>query len=319
MNNQSSNHNVNCDLVFERLTRSSFPALTSVENESAQDDAIVKHLQSCRSCREFAEAMQPAAELFHESMQCQEDLPACRIDFSKLEILPTNRATTAANSSVSPWNLTTESDSDQEQSPYIGDFLGDSSNTTQNRIPSQNKSTAPSKALAHPMSDLHVESSLQVARAMNHSDRIMIVAVLLIGVVFGCAINFGFQRQFAKQSARSYEAKIQAMVDAGRGTSSRTPAQVGAEAPKRDFPLVLAGNSKEVKNLIQNASCNSAHLVVTLAESSIGFSGMQTQNSAVLHDLCCSKCHQVRGMLEKGTNADAIKLCTACHVAHPQG
>lgn len=63
---------MNCDQVFDILTRGPFP--------TGQDyDAWVEeHLSGCRECRRLAEALQPALELFEESVTPEEgrNLPA---------------------------------------------------------------------------------------------------------------------------------------------------------------------------------------------------------------------------------------------------
>ena len=53
---------MNCDQVFEVLTRGPFPT----GDES--DDAVEHHLRACHECRELAEALQPAVNLLHESI-----------------------------------------------------------------------------------------------------------------------------------------------------------------------------------------------------------------------------------------------------------
>ena len=53
---------MNCDQVFQVLTRSSFPASEST------DSAVEAHLRTCFDCRSMAEALRPALDLFHEAM-----------------------------------------------------------------------------------------------------------------------------------------------------------------------------------------------------------------------------------------------------------
>jgi len=53
---------MNCDQVFEVLTRGPFP--TGAES----DEAVEHHLRCCHDCRELAEALQPAVELLHEAI-----------------------------------------------------------------------------------------------------------------------------------------------------------------------------------------------------------------------------------------------------------
>ena len=63
---------MNCDQVFDILTRGPFP--TGQEC----DQWVEKHLSRCRDCRRLAEALQPALELFEESVTPEEgrNLPA---------------------------------------------------------------------------------------------------------------------------------------------------------------------------------------------------------------------------------------------------
>jgi hypothetical protein len=62
---------MNCDQVFEVLTRGPFPT------GQAGDDDVERHLRACHECRQLAEALQPAVELLHESLDPAQnaDLP----------------------------------------------------------------------------------------------------------------------------------------------------------------------------------------------------------------------------------------------------
>ncbi len=62
---------MNCDQVFDILTRGPFPTGT------ACDTPVEAHLNSCRDCRRLAEALRPALELFQEAIGPEEsrDLP----------------------------------------------------------------------------------------------------------------------------------------------------------------------------------------------------------------------------------------------------
>ena len=53
---------MNCDQVFDVLTRGPFPT------GAASDAAVEHHLRCCHDCRELAEALQPAVELLHEAI-----------------------------------------------------------------------------------------------------------------------------------------------------------------------------------------------------------------------------------------------------------
>ena len=63
---------MNCDQVFDMLTRNSFPAAETT------DDAVEFHLRACHDCRQLAEALRPAVDLFHESLHPADrrELPA---------------------------------------------------------------------------------------------------------------------------------------------------------------------------------------------------------------------------------------------------
>jgi hypothetical protein len=65
---------MNCDYVFDILTRGPFPS------GGADDDGVERHLAACHGCRELAEALRPAVELLHESVSGDEgdSLPGYR-------------------------------------------------------------------------------------------------------------------------------------------------------------------------------------------------------------------------------------------------
>lgn len=57
---------IQCDEVFEILTRGPFPT-------GAPSDGVVElHLNQCESCRQLAEALRPAVELFQEAISPEE-------------------------------------------------------------------------------------------------------------------------------------------------------------------------------------------------------------------------------------------------------
>jgi len=62
---------INCDQVFEVLTRGPFPT------GSADDEAVERHLRACHDCRQLAEALRPAVALMHEAVAADQavDLP----------------------------------------------------------------------------------------------------------------------------------------------------------------------------------------------------------------------------------------------------
>ena len=53
---------MNCDRVFDILTRGPFPA------GEPSDEAVEWHLEVCDDCRRLAEALRPAVELLHEAI-----------------------------------------------------------------------------------------------------------------------------------------------------------------------------------------------------------------------------------------------------------
>lgn len=57
---------IDCNEVFDILTRGPFPS------GGAHDDAVEHHLRSCHDCRQLAEALRPAVQLFHECLSEQE-------------------------------------------------------------------------------------------------------------------------------------------------------------------------------------------------------------------------------------------------------
>jgi hypothetical protein len=62
---------LNCDQVFEVLTRGPFPT------GQPEDVAVEQHLRACHDCRQLAEALRPAISLLHEAVAADEaiDLP----------------------------------------------------------------------------------------------------------------------------------------------------------------------------------------------------------------------------------------------------
>lgn len=62
---------LNCDQVFEVLTRGPFPS------GDPNDECVEHHLRACHECRQLAEALRPAVALLHEAVDREEalDLP----------------------------------------------------------------------------------------------------------------------------------------------------------------------------------------------------------------------------------------------------
>jgi len=75
---------MNCDYVFDILTRGPFPA------GRADDTAVERHLAACHGCRELAEALRPAVAILHEAVSGEEgdSLPGYR---GALSERPANR------------------------------------------------------------------------------------------------------------------------------------------------------------------------------------------------------------------------------------
>jgi len=65
---------LNCDQVFDVLTRGPFPS------GLPEDAAVERHLAACHECRQLAEALRPAVEILHEAVRSDESsrLPAYR-------------------------------------------------------------------------------------------------------------------------------------------------------------------------------------------------------------------------------------------------
>lgn len=57
---------IHCDEVFDILTRGPFPSGRD------SDPAVEHHLRCCHDCRQLAEALRPAVELFHECLSAEE-------------------------------------------------------------------------------------------------------------------------------------------------------------------------------------------------------------------------------------------------------
>lgn len=62
---------LDCDQVFDVLTRGPFPTGDAV------DAPVERHLAACYECRQLAEALRPAVDLFHEAIEPEQgrDLP----------------------------------------------------------------------------------------------------------------------------------------------------------------------------------------------------------------------------------------------------
>ena len=62
---------LNCDQVFDVLTRGPFPT------GEPDDEAVEQHLRACHECRQLAEALRPAVALLHEVIAADQaiDLP----------------------------------------------------------------------------------------------------------------------------------------------------------------------------------------------------------------------------------------------------
>jgi hypothetical protein len=87
---------MNCDHVFDILTRGPFPAGEST------DDAVERHLGRCHECRQLAEALRPAVEMFHEAVDIEEheQLPGYRGKWAAVDA-PWEGATATATRTAS--------------------------------------------------------------------------------------------------------------------------------------------------------------------------------------------------------------------------
>lgn len=107
---------MNCDQVFDILTRGPFPTGT------ACDERVERHLLACPDCRRLAAALQPAVELFEEAVTPEEsrDLPgywgelfATAHESPPARVQPARRVLTAlrpkrariSDKSVSRWSI----------------------------------------------------------------------------------------------------------------------------------------------------------------------------------------------------------------------
>lgn len=98
-----------CDNVFDILTRGPFPT------GDPSDAAVERHLAACHDCRQLAEALRPAVELFHESISSDEvdSLPGYRGVLCEVE--RTSAVMTAiSESSVEPARTVVEQHAPQQ-------------------------------------------------------------------------------------------------------------------------------------------------------------------------------------------------------------
>ena len=89
---------INCDQVFDILTRGPFPS------GDPRDSDVEMHLIACHDCRQLAEALRPAVELIHEAVPSSEhhELPGyhgalCEPVVSRSRRIPTGLANSARN------------------------------------------------------------------------------------------------------------------------------------------------------------------------------------------------------------------------------
>jgi hypothetical protein len=73
---------IDCNEVFDVLTRGPFPS------GDDHDEAVEHHLRSCHDCRQLAEALRPAVELFHE---CLSEHEAAELPEYHGEVVPLDR------------------------------------------------------------------------------------------------------------------------------------------------------------------------------------------------------------------------------------
>jgi len=111
---------MNCDQVFDVLTRGPFPSGASVDAD------VESHLEACHDCRQLADALRPAVDLFRETVPHDEydDLPGYRgslresetrslpwavammLDQPSVEASPVCEPRRTATSEMSTWRFT---------------------------------------------------------------------------------------------------------------------------------------------------------------------------------------------------------------------
>ena len=91
-----------CDQVFDILTRAPFPA------GDEHDDGVDRHLAVCHDCRQLAEALRPATDLFREAMAADERhaLPVYRGELATI-VRPAAHAERRPKSSKAPQRQST--------------------------------------------------------------------------------------------------------------------------------------------------------------------------------------------------------------------
>ena len=75
---------LNCDQVFDVLTRGPFPT------GAASDESVEQHLRACHECRQLAEALRPAVALLHEAIAGDQalDLPGYQGSLPPAAVIP---------------------------------------------------------------------------------------------------------------------------------------------------------------------------------------------------------------------------------------
>ena len=95
------NHRLTCDEVFDHLTRAPFPS------GEATDRCVDEHLRVCHECRQMAEALRPATDLFQEVMSDDQRrrLPAYRGQLIATMTRGSNAATVESSTTeFTAWN-----------------------------------------------------------------------------------------------------------------------------------------------------------------------------------------------------------------------
>jgi hypothetical protein len=108
---------MNCDLVFDVLTRGPFPT------GHASDAAMERHLAACHECRQLAAALEPAVYLFHEALSAGEEseLPGYRGVHSESHVAVLSPALRAALEDESlPYTIAGLQPRSQSRSPFDG-------------------------------------------------------------------------------------------------------------------------------------------------------------------------------------------------------
>lgn len=101
---------MDCNAVFNILTRGPFPS------GAPEDQQVERHLETCHDCWRLAEALRPAADLFHESISPAESrtLPGYWGDATPPGVLV---AQIAHNAAQPPYRTTRKTNTNPQSGP----------------------------------------------------------------------------------------------------------------------------------------------------------------------------------------------------------